>query len=124
VQAFSDPGVIAALELTPEQTATIQNLISELPASGRRAAGESAEDQEARRTRRRDSLDKILGTLTEPQRAKWVELSGDTAKRRGRGVGRRREGGRPVRRGAARGYVPSRPARPVQKSDADEISEG
>ncbi|HEV7279471.1 MAG TPA: hypothetical protein VGN57_04590 [Pirellulaceae bacterium] len=124
LQAFSDPSVIAALELTPEQSTAIQAQIAELPAAGRRAPGESAEEQEGRRSRRRDSLDKILGTLTEPQRAKWVELTGDSARRRSRGIGRRREGGRPVRRGANRGYVSSRPAQPVPKSDADELSEG
>lgn len=124
VQAFTDPSVVAALELTPEQATAIQSQIAGLPPAGRRAPGETAEEQEARRASRRDSLDRILGTLTEPQRAKWVELTGDSGRRRGRGIGRRREGGRPVRRGAARGAVAGRPARPVQKSDADDLSQG
>ena len=124
VQAFSDPTVIAALELTPEQTTAIQNQIRELPPSGRRAPGETAEEQEARRASRRESLDKILGTLTEAQQAKWTELTGDSVRRRSRGIGRRREGGRPVRRGAARGMVGGRPARSFPKNDADELSEG
>lgn len=126
VQSFSDASMQAALELTPEQIVAVQSLVREIPAGGRRTEGESAETREARRTQRRDSLDNILATLTEPQRAKWAELTGDPGRRRGRGIARRREGGRPVRRGGGpnRGHSPARAVRPVEKYEADERGDG
>jgi hypothetical protein len=124
VQAFSDPGMLAALELTPEQTASIEGLLRDLPPGGRRTEGESAEARDARKSQRRESTDKLLATLNDAQRAKWAELTGDTIRRRGRGVGRRREGGRPVRRGLNRGPAAARAGRPVEQKDADEYGEG
>lgn len=124
VQAFSDPGMLAALELSPEQTATVEALLRGLPSAGRRAEGESAEARDARKAQRRESVDTLLAALNDSQRAKWAELTGDSVRRRGRGIGRRREAGRPVRRGLGRGPGAGRGARPVEKPEADELGEG
>jgi hypothetical protein len=99
-------------------------LLRDLPSGGRRAEGESAEARDARKSLRRESVDKALAILNDAQRTKWAELTGDTIRRRGRGIGRRREGGRPVRRGINRGAAPARPLRPVEKKEADEYGEG
>lgn len=115
VRAFSRHDVAVGLGLTDDQTTQIGALQDELRAAMREAFQNRAFDQIG--GMRSENEDKLLGVLTDEQKANWETMKGEPGKlpeRRGFGGGGRGPGGggRGPGGGEGRGNGGGRPGRP------------
>jgi Spy/CpxP family protein refolding chaperone len=100
--AFADPKVADALNLTDEQKQKIQTIQQDARNSMRelRQSGNREEARQKGQEIRKDSLAKVMNILTDEQKAKWKDLTGESFKgeMQFQRPGRQRPGGNQNRR--------------------------